>query len=321
MSLQAAIAAARSYAPTLDVGEVAAERFRQLYGLLEGLFEAEKRTVEAGALLGQMAHLGVATPYDYRAFDIVRSNLLHAQLDLWAILTRVLAAEGGPRLPAPSLLDSPPKPARMYELKAPPPLPARLPPPRGLPPIRRAADAEEPATTTLQADARNAAHLWAAGVILAILGVGMWLLAGALFFDSATDTIARVLAAREQSRRLEEFYQRRLDTYRACLGTVTNPTKEQRLHCIGEAGLLVPTPSDALPEEPSPSEPYKWIVWTAVGLLGLGAVYGLSRTGFWSALRERALEGPRRFHPRALPGRPREVSDLDGPSDYHLEIE
>jgi hypothetical protein len=353
-NLDAILAIVERYVPSAGALREGAERLVVLNGALEAIKRAEVNVREARLELERLKEFGVSTENDYTAFDVLRSNLYAAQFGWYTLLKNTVSGVGGPRaasqLPSPVIVDGVRRPARVWRARS----PIRF---AAFPAIASRHVAAPPSGSSAGAPAGGEGlgavqFTWGAAAI-AILAVLALTLLYAYIVGSAIEEIARVLIVEKQTEQYRELLRARTAAYQVCL----NGSEQQYADCVAAggngdvcrntivtqcldaAGVLIPTPDDAgiHPPEPSSNNPYKWVLVGAGGVVVLIAgtliyswrksgsgVRGLpsflsKRTGPKMSLGEVPKRRKRTKSLKSLSAAKR-VFDLDGPSEYDLEV-
>jgi hypothetical protein len=279
-----------------DVEEWITETFIDptLQELLDALQRGEEEAQQALRALLQLRARGIDQPGDYVRYNKLCSDLLGAQMQVYAVCRQILepvSSEAVRRLPFPT-----PLPSLSYDREA----------------SARAASGGlrglgEPITISTGAGIALAV----AAVIIA-LGI-TYILAQVII--SVAQEVAGVFIARARAQQFRDLCNARLEVYNQCLASGGSA-----LDCAEAAGAAIPTPRESGTETPLPGalDPTPWVLIGVAGTLLVLVGGGL----FWF-YRKAQRAGIGRVPVRQVASLPsvQRVGDLDGnKSKYNLEI-
>ena len=313
----------REYVPLPTLDEVAryVGSFTNLESGLNDLKLAEEAFARSRNEFSKLIERGLATADDYATYNVNRANLFTAQMQWWIVVTQALGSIPlGSRfiedipvpVPAPDMPGAPRR-AGATGLKTVPSggkVPVAI-------PTGGVAGVGGIGLPALVAGGSLTAAGWAAVVlgVLAVAGILYWAL------SDTEDAVVADAAARAGSEVFEAACRARVEAYQACLSAGGTPQA-----CGAQSETLIPDPlvsADTAQKnvlKAGEQDKYKWIVWTLAGVGGLTALVLFLRSDVGRAARGRAAREIERRGVAGLGG-PTRVNDLDGPSNYHLEIE
>lgn len=327
--LDDALALAQRYSPIAQVTQT----MLTLQGALEDLRTAELGAVESGALLAQLKTQGLAAKQDFTAWDTIRANLFDIELSFFGplrgairVVDQRIDSNYAASLPAPQIFPSIARPTRGYPLQLPAgyQMPVRLPRPANMM-LELVAPGDAPAPTSgAGTSGLGLAPIAWAAIALGVVATIATVVVSVFVLQTAIEAIAHVAVVKAQVQQYRDMLQARLSAYQTCMAESAEADGEgaeaRSRRCLEVAGFLIPTPQEAglAPEAPDLVDTGWYVVGGGAAVVAVALGYVLLR--FYG--KSKGISGPpvRRRTRQRLP-RPRRVYDLEGPSEYDLEID